>query len=571
MQDKRDLSSSLTLRPQFLGAFVAVTLGSALPLIFHSLTTDSAAPPGYGIALASIAFGVLALIGSALFIRRAVEPTLADIDRILRKAASGDGDLSADAAANETSSLAGIGRNYNALMRRLRELIDRIRSQTVLIASGSAQLKQHLSTAAGGAQSQESLAHEISAECAAVAATASHVAERAATLNQNAGRQLEEARQSRTELDVLVKSIATIHDRQHAFGLTVESLSSHAHEITKIIHLIQEISDQTNLLALNAAIEAARAGEQGRGFAVVADEVRKLADRTKTAASTIAVSTQEMTHLADTTREVTGQVSADTENARAAVERAAVSFNGMVENFTTTTTELNEMAASMHDMETSNRSILSHAQDIDALSRKLGENMRVSLECSDALAASTEDILASGARFKLGSGKFESIINQCRTYRDRVQELLTRHADRGVNIFDQSYRQIPNITPAKYETCYDKIVENELQEIYEEILNKLPGAVSLIAVDTSGYAPTHCRKFSIQTGNAEHDLTFSRHKRIFNDPVGIRSARNTDAFIAQTYSQAVTGRILTEIGVPIMVNGRHWGGLRINVEPQVLS
>jgi methyl-accepting chemotaxis protein len=197
--------------------------------------------------------------------------------------------------------------------------------------------------------------------------------------------------------------------------------------------------------------------------------------------------------------------------------------------------------------------------------------MRVSLECSDALSVSTEDILASGARFKLGSGKFESILGQCQAYRDRVQETLRRHADRGVNIFDQAYRPIPDTKPPKFETCYDKLVENELQELYEEILNTLPGAVSLIAVDTTGYAPTHCRKFSVHTGNPENDLAFSRHKRIFNDPVGIRSARNTDPFIAQTYSQAGTGRILTEIGTPIMVNGRHWGALRINVEPQVLS
>jgi methyl-accepting chemotaxis protein len=571
MQDNRDSFSSIRVGPMFFGAAAAVAVALALPLVFHWLTADAATPPGYGIALASIAFGLLALAGSALYLRRAILPALLDIDHILRQAASGDGDISADAAPDEASSLAGICRNYNALMTRLRQLIDRIRSQTVLIASGSAQLKQHLSTAASGAQSQEALAREISAACAAVTSVVSNVAERAATLNQSAGRQLQEARQSQIELDDLVKRIATINDRQHAFGQTVESLSSHAHAITKIIQLIQEISDQTNLLALNAAIEAARAGEQGRGFAVVADEVRKLAERTKTAASTIVESTREMTGLADTTREVTGQVSADTESARAAVERAAASFVGMVENFTATTSGLNDMAASTQAMETANRGILSHAQEIDALSRKLGEHMRVSLECSDALSVSTEDILASGARFKLGSGKFESILGQCQAYRDRVQETLRRHADRGVNIFDQAYRPIPDTKPPKFETCYDKLVENELQELYEEILNTLPGAVSLIAVDTTGYAPTHCRKFSVHTGNPENDLAFSRHKRIFNDPVGIRSARNTDPFIAQTYSQAGTGRILTEIGTPIMVNGRHWGALRINVEPQVLS
>ena len=299
--------------------------------------------------------------------------------------------------------------------------------------------------------------------------------------------------------------------------------------------------------------------------------MRKLAEHTKTAASTITDSTREMTSLADSTLEVTRQVSSDTENARISVERASTSFTGLVEDFNATTDELHSIASAMNELEASNRGILDRAKEIDELSSTSGERMRVSLDSANALNVSTEDILASGSRFKLGTGKFESILGQCHAYRDKVQETLKRHADRGVNIFDQNYRQIPGMIPEKFETAYDKLVENELQDIYEEILNNLPGAVSLIAVDTKGYAPTHCRRFSIQTGNPEKDLAFSRHKRIFKDPVGIRSAQNKDPFIAQTYSQAGTGRILTEIGTPIVVNGKHWGGLRINVEPKVLT
>jgi methyl-accepting chemotaxis protein len=562
---------SLNLTPAIVKIVASVAIGTSVPLVFHALTAENSSPPSYFTAFAMLFFCLFTVGLSLFFVKRSIQSSLLDIDQILDKAASSEGDLSRDAHEDDKSFFNRICRNYNFLMSNLRKLIDMIRGQTVLIASESVQLKQHLSLAASAAQTQESLAREISASCAAVTDTVVDVAQRVETLNQSAAHRLDEAIESESELTALVKNIAAINERQQSFRLTVESLSKHSHNIDQIIQLIQDISDQTNLLALNAAIEAARAGEQGRGFAVVADEVRKLAERAKQAAGTITDSTREMTQLADNTLEVTCQVSKDTENARFAVERVSSNFSGMVENFKTTSDELCSVAASMHELEAANLGILDRAKEIDTLSTSLGEGMRVSLGSANSLSISTEAILASGARFKLGTGKFESILVQCYSYRDRAQKILSDHAERGVNIFDQNYRQIPNITPPKYETCYDKLVEKELQDLYEEILNNLPGAVSLIAVDSKGYAPTHCRKFSIQSGNAEQDLTLSRHKRIFNDPVGIRSAQNTDPFIAQTYSQAVTGRILTEIGTPIVVNGKHWGGLRINVDPKVLN
>jgi len=559
----------INLKPLVQGIIICVPLAMCLPLIFQLLTRGSIAGPGT--ALSIIGCCLLALIGSLLVIKRSLLAPLVDLDHTLSKAASGEGDLSLATHEQPASPLNRLSLNYNALMINLRKLIELIRRQTVLIATGAVQLKQNLAMAATGAKTQESLAREISLSCTAVTDAVVDVAQRTEELNQSAMHCLEEARHSETELRALVENIAAINDQQQSFRATVEALSRHAHEINRIIGLIHDISDQTNLLALNAAIEAARAGEQGRGFAIVADEVRKLAESTKIAAGTITDGTREMTTLADNALDVTSKVSIDTENARVAVERTSSSLSVMVSDFGVTANALCGIASSMQQLEAANAGILQRAKEIDELSSTLGNRMRESLESATALNVSTEAILASGARFKLGSGKFENILNQCYAYRDRIQDMLKGHAERGINIFDQKYRQIPEVMPPKYETDYDKVVENELQDIYEEILNQLPGAVSIIAVDTQGYAPTHCRKFSIQTGDPEHDLAFSRHKRIFNDPVGIRSARNSSPFIAQTYSQAGTGRILTEIGTPIMINGKHWGGFRINVEPEVLA
>ncbi|WP_319242544.1 methyl-accepting chemotaxis protein [uncultured Propionivibrio sp.] len=558
------------VRPFRLAFYVGgvVAAASTLPLAFFALSQSGA--PGYQLSIAVLAFAVLGSVGSAYVLLRKVLKPIAVIGDVLEGAASGEGDLSRDAAGLDGSSYARIGTCYNTLMAALRRLIDMIRAQTIRIATESVQLKQNITAAVTSAESQEAASRDIASSCAAVTDTVVHVAQQVETLNQRAAEHLAAAKQSETELNELVGDIHTINERQQTFRVTVESLSKHAHDISQIIQLIQDISDQTNLLALNAAIEAARAGEQGRGFAVVADEVRKLAERAKSAAGTITASAHEMTALSDNTMEVTRQVCQDTQHAREAVQRASASFSSIVENFNATSDGLCSMAEAAHELETANLGILDRAKEIDALSSDMGGRMRASLASANALSASTEGILASGARFRLGYGKFEQVLGQCYAYRDRIQTLLQSYADRGINVFDQNYRQIPGITPPKYETDYDKAVEKDLQDVYEEILTTIPGAVSLIAVDTKGYAPTHCRKFSVQTGNPENDVAFSRHKRIFSDPVGIRSAQNTDAFCAQTYSQAGTGRVLTEIGTPIYVKGRHWGGLRINVDPKVL-
>jgi methyl-accepting chemotaxis protein len=144
---------------------------------------------------------------------------------------------------------------------------------------------------------------------------------------------------SMTEADRILGKLQTLVDSIYDSNSTIESLNSMTNDINSVVNLIKDIADQTNLLALNAAIEAARAGEHGRGFAVVADEVRQLAEKTQKATSEISISINTMKQEVNATLE-------KSEHMTSLANDSATS----VENFNATMKELNSDASQMSDL-----------------------------------------------------------------------------------------------------------------------------------------------------------------------------------------------------------------------------
>jgi len=134
-------------------------------------------------------------------------------------------------------------------------------------------------------------------------------------------RNLEIARESLGEVQNVAAKILAVSEKLQRFNHTVDELSQRSESVKEIAALIREIADQTNLLALNAAIEAARAGEAGRGFAVVADEVRKLAERVNKATQEIVGNINGMLELVGDTRAENDVINDDVEQTRDVVTR----------------------------------------------------------------------------------------------------------------------------------------------------------------------------------------------------------------------------------------------------------
>ncbi|MDD5249328.1 MAG: methyl-accepting chemotaxis protein [Rhodocyclaceae bacterium] len=194
--------------------------------------------------------------------------------------ASGQGDLTLRLGADTRDEIGQTSAAFNRFAGNLQGIIVEVRSVILQLADAAEKLTTASQSLSASSRTQSEMSLATASAVEQVTASIGHVAERA-------GETLDDSRKARALAEEGVCSVRQVADEIRALAAAVtessrhvEGLGERSREISGIVQVIREIADQTNLLALNAAIEAARAGEQGRGFAVVADEVRKLAERT---------------------------------------------------------------------------------------------------------------------------------------------------------------------------------------------------------------------------------------------------------------------------------------------------
>ena len=332
----------------------------AIPLASAFAETRAASWKTAGLSLAALAVILLAL---GLLLGKLISP-LSRLQHALAELSGGDGDLTRQLPIHGRDEIGASATAFNRFSQSLRQMLLEVRERTgqvnqavAALATETADISQHSSQQAQAATSTASAVAQLSGSISRIADAASQ-AEQAA---RSAG---DEAEQVAHSVHSTASEIGRIADTIRRIDGVLDGLESRSEQISSIVQVIKDIAEQTNLLALNAAIEAARAGEAGRGFAVVADEVRKLAERTASATVEIAGSIREVQEATAGAAGSMDEAIHQVESGVMLAERAASSISQIREHNLGVLATVGHIASATAEQSTASRDIARH---IDAI------------------------------------------------------------------------------------------------------------------------------------------------------------------------------------------------------------
>ncbi len=334
-----------------------------------------------------------------LYLAESIEKLLAAMERFAH------GDLSAHLDVQTNDEVGRLFQGFNAAVENLRGLLVQIQQAVETTATTSSQIMGTTEELAAGSQEQSSQATEVAAAVEEMTRTIIENAANASQTVEAARRSGAVAEEGGTVVGQTVEKIKEIADVVSTSAATVEKLGHSSQQIGEIVAVIEEIADQTNLLALNAAIEAARAGEQGRGFAVVADEVRKLAERTSQA-------TQQIARMIETVQQETREAVGAMQSGRSLVEegltladRAGHSLQRIVDEANSVVQMVSQISAASEEQSTASEEIARNVEAISMVAQEGARSLNEIVHATESLNALTQNLHALVSRFRLEAGE----------------------------------------------------------------------------------------------------------------------------------------------------------------------
>ncbi len=357
----------------------------------------NAATTRLGIIL-SLALVVLVSLGAWLVIR-SVMVNIRGVITSLQSIARGDGDLTQRVNVESNDEIGAMIELFNSFLDKLQRTIRQIIEAANPLGQVSKELYKLTQGSEENAKSQQHHTDSITRDILTMTGSIQEVAQRSQQASDEANSAARQAATAREHVGSLSTGISDLGDSVLGAVKAMEQLEEETQEVGSVLTVIRSIAEQTNLLALNAAIEAARAGEQGRGFAVVADEVRNLAQ--KTAASTAEIQ-QIIQRLQNSANTVLNVMTSNGEKSRASIERS-IEATQLLEAIAGTVNQIDELNAGIAQF---TQEQIGLSSSIRQETQVLQQDAQATANGAEATARLGEQLVSTGDHLRAATGQF---------------------------------------------------------------------------------------------------------------------------------------------------------------------
>jgi methyl-accepting chemotaxis protein len=354
-----------------------------------------------------------------------------------------------------------------------------------------------------------------------------------------------------------LEAVTQVDAAVQAVGEEVGGIVDTLRQVSGAAAQITQIALQTRLVAFNASVEAKRAGDAGRGFGVVADAVKDLAAKVETSSKAIMSTVQQLDQrIGALAREVSRDGSEP-----GAVHRALEQVEAGVRRIESASAGSREVCAGLEAQMSRIESEMGHTTKV----------LASALQRTEAFLTISEQLLESVAESGVET-EDTPYIRAAQQAASQISQLLEDAVRTGTlpeaDLFDERYQPVAGSNPPQVMTRFVALAERLFPQVQEKLLGLSDKVVYCIAVDRNGYVPCHNQKYNQpqRAGDVAWNTANCRNRRIFNDRTGLASARNQRPFLLQTYRRDMGGGqfiVMKEAAAPIVVKGRHWGGLRL--------